>query len=62
MINGRGICAVQKLKLNKKKKKKGFINIDFWGRNRGENIDGEMIMEVKKMVNQKGGQDLDDIE
>ena len=48
MINGRGICAVKKLKLNEKK---GFININFWGRNRG---DGEMIMEAKKMVNQKG--------
>jgi len=38
------------------------MNIDFWGRNRGEDIDGEKKMEEKEMVNQKGEHDLHDIE
>ena len=38
------------------------MNIDFWGRNRGEDIDGDKELEEKNMVNQKREHDLDDIE
>lgn len=61
MINDRGICAVQNLKLNEKKKKKGIHEHRLLGKKQGRRY-GEKEIKEKNMVNQKREHDLDDIE